>query len=400
MERRCDILIHYIRMCLYLLALGAVGAMGAGLYVDDGNGRTVLADHLDAEETADLARHMLEVLDLPAPPDDRPRRHHHDRGHGSAPTWLKGVYDTLDDYGKIQTEELDDDQRATVNAADTIITFVTRDRPDGHPNHGANKKLYFDLSGVPLDHSILGAELRVYRHSWAPEPLALHVYMVTDNHGGEREVAQRILDKPGWAAVNITSPVLSWLLIPETNLGLRLSVTSIGYRHEQHFHEVGISGSHDEEDNRPFLVGFFGLPATYSKKKSRRTRSISLPTTPRRTYRSTLEHGIPDSLCQMKQLYVSFSDLGWEEWVIAPEGYDANYCEGRCEFPLQADMNATNHAIVQTLVKVIDGPEAGLPSACCAPTDLATIPVLYYAYNNKVVLKKYPKMIVKSCGCL
>jgi len=319
--------------------------------------------------------------------------------------WLKSVYDTLDDYGKIHAADLNEDQRATVNAADTIITFVTRDPPDGRPDHGANKQLYFDLSGVPLDHSILGAELRVYRHSWSPEPLALHVYMVTDDHGGEREVAKRILDEPGWGAVNITSAVLSWLLFPETNLGLRLSATSIGYRHEQHFHEVGISGSHDEEDNRPFLVGFFGLPPSYSKKKSRRIRSISLPSTPRRTYRSTFEHGTPDSLCQMKQLYVSFSDLGWEEWVIAPEGYDANYCEGRCEFPLQADMNATNHAIVQTLVKVIDGPEAGLPgiglpSACCAPTDLATIPVLYYAYNNKVVLKKYPKMIVKSCGCL
>lgn len=84
-------------------------------------------------------------------------------------------------------------------------------------------------------------------------------------------------------------------------------------------------------------------------------------------------------------------------------GYDANYCEGRCEFPLQADMNATNHALVQTLVKVIDGvteEQEVPPSACCAPIDLATIPVLYYSYENNIVLKKYPKMIVKSCGCL
>lgn len=39
-----------------------------------------------------------------------------------------------------------------------------------------------------------------------------------------------------------------------------------------------------------------------------------------------------------------------KDWIIAPEGYAANYCDGECSFPLNAHMNATNHAIVQTLV--------------------------------------------------
>ncbi|KAI6074881.1 Bone morphogenetic protein 6 [Aix galericulata] len=37
------------------------------------------------------------------------------------------------------------------------------------------------------------------------------------------------------------------------------------------------------------------------------------------------------------------------DWIIAPKGYAANYCDGECSFPLNAHMNATNHAIVQTL---------------------------------------------------
>ena len=39
-----------------------------------------------------------------------------------------------------------------------------------------------------------------------------------------------------------------------------------------------------------------------------------------------------------------------QDWVIAPQGYSAYYCEGECSFPLDSCMNATNHAILQSLV--------------------------------------------------
>lgn len=60
-------------------------------------------------------------------------------------------------------------------------------------------------------------------------------------------------------------------------------------------------------------------------------------------------------------------------------------------------MNATNHAIVQTLVNLINPEQAPKPS--CAPTKLGTIAVLYYLEDNNVILRKYRNMIVKSCGC-
>lgn len=44
--------------------------------------------------------------------------------------------------------------------------------------------------------------------------------------------------------------------------------------------------------------------------------------------------------------------LFFKDWIIAPEGYAAFYCDGECSFPLNAHMNATNHAIVQTLVSI------------------------------------------------
>ena len=101
--------------------------------------------------------------------------------------------------------------------------------------------------------------------------------------------------------------------------------------------------------------------------------------------------------CQKRVLRVSFRDLNWQDWIIAPDGYEAFYCHGECSFPLNSHMNATNHAIVQTLVHLMK-PE-DVPKPCCAPTKLSGISVLYFDESSNVILKKYRSMVVKSCGC-
>lgn len=78
--------------------------------------------------------------------------------------------------------------------------------------------------------------------------------------------------------------------------------------------------------------------------------------------------------CQKRVLRVSFKDLEWQDWIIAPDGYEAYYCHGECSFPLNSHMNATNHAIVQTLVNLMS---PDVPKPCCAPTKLSGISVLY-----------------------
>lgn len=111
------------------MVTGALCQASIGVWMDDGNGRTVLADHLDSEEAAELARDILDVLDLPAPPHTRGRHHHHPRpvhAHGSAPTWLKSIYEVLDEHGHATSDHMDATHRETVTAADTIITFVSR----------------------------------------------------------------------------------------------------------------------------------------------------------------------------------------------------------------------------------------------------------------------------------
>ena len=41
-----------------------------------------------------------------------------------------------------------------------------------------------------------------------------------------------------------------------------------------------------------------------------------------------------DGTCRKKQLRVNFADIGWGEWIIAPDFFDAFYCDGSCSFPM------------------------------------------------------------------
>lgn len=103
------------------------------------------------------------------------------------------------------------------------------------------------------------------------------------------------------------------------------------------------------------------------------------------------------SMCKARRLYIDFKDVGWQDWIIAPQGYMANYCHGECPFPLSESLNSTNHAILQTLVHSLDPQDT--PQPCCVPVRLSPISMLYYDNNDNVVLRHYQDMVVDECGC-
>uniref|UniRef100_A0A3P8RS48 Growth differentiation factor 3 n=1 Tax=Amphiprion percula TaxID=161767 RepID=A0A3P8RS48_AMPPE len=105
----------------------------------------------------------------------------------------------------------------------------------------------------------------------------------------------------------------------------------------------------------------------------------------------------PSSVCRARRLYMDFRDVGWQDWIIAPQGYMANYCHGECPFPLSESLNGTNHAILQTLVHSLD--PVGTPQPCCVPIRLSPVSMLYYDNNDNVVLRHYQDMVVDECGC-
>ncbi|PIK56113.1 afuni [Apostichopus japonicus] len=101
--------------------------------------------------------------------------------------------------------------------------------------------------------------------------------------------------------------------------------------------------------------------------------------------------------CQRHSLYVGFREVGWDDWIIAPTGYQAYYCAGECIFPIGEQQNGTNHAVIQTLVSRLD--YESVPDVCCAPVRLSPISLLFFDDDENVVLRRYDDMIVESCGC-
>ncbi|XP_069474983.1 bone morphogenetic protein 10 [Ambystoma mexicanum] len=101
--------------------------------------------------------------------------------------------------------------------------------------------------------------------------------------------------------------------------------------------------------------------------------------------------------CKKAPLYIDFKDIGWDSWIIAPPGYEAYECRGVCSYPLTEHVTPTKHAIVQTLVHLKNPHKAS--KACCVPTKLDPISILYLDAGVVTYKFKYEGMVVAECGC-
>ncbi|CAL8321756.1 unnamed protein product [Lota lota] len=101
--------------------------------------------------------------------------------------------------------------------------------------------------------------------------------------------------------------------------------------------------------------------------------------------------------CKRAPLYVDFKDIGWDQWVIQPLGYEAYECNGVCSMPMTSEVSPTKHAMVQTLLSLRRPQRAS--RACCVPTKLDSIPLLYYDNSVVTLNPKYEGMVVAECGC-
>lgn len=389
---------------------------------------------LRTHEKREMQKEILSILGLP----HRPRPHLL-QSHGkynSAPLFMLDLYNTISSEEKSQVEGILDryhhqsmsttqsppplatyQETAFLNDADMVMSFVNLVEYDRElsPQRRHHKEFKFNLSQIPEGEAVTAAEFRLYKEcvsrAFRNDTFLLKVYQVVKEHP-DREADLFLLEsrrlwaaEEGWLEFDITATSNLWVMSPVHNLGLQVSVeTSSGQSISSK--EAGLVGRDGALEKQPFMVAFFKVSEVHirtarSTGGKRRQQNRNRSTQPQEGSRGLgpADYNSSDqkTACRRHELYVSFRELGWQDWIIAPEGYAANYCDGECSFPLNAHMNATNHAIVQTLVHLMN-PE-NVPKPCCAPTKLHAISVLYFDDNSNVILKKYKNMVVRACGC-
>ncbi|XP_036839316.1 bone morphogenetic protein 7 isoform X2 [Oncorhynchus mykiss] len=380
------------------------------------------------QERREMQREILSILGLP----HRPRPHIYTK-HNAAPMFMLNLYNAISTYGQqpagfsyykpVFTTQgppmVTPQDSSFLNDADMVMSFVNIAKLDQDVlSSQHNREFRFDLSRIPEGEAVSAAEFRIYKDYIGErsenETLHVSVYQVLQEPSDSDDYLF-LLDtrvvwaaEEGWLVFDITATSNQWVVNPDQNLGLQLALESMDGQ-SVNPRLVGLLEGSGPQDKQPFMVAFFKATEVRLRSvrsahghKGRNPNRSKKPKTPQDALKvaeaaaETLSTD-PKQGCKKHELYVSFRDLGWQDWIIAPEGYAAYYCQGECAFPLNSYMNATNHAIVQTLVHFIN-PET-VPKPCCAPTQLHGISVLYFDDSSNVILKKYRNMVVRTCGC-
>ncbi|XP_043940802.1 bone morphogenetic protein 2-like isoform X2 [Protopterus annectens] len=313
--------------------------------------------------------------------------------------------------------------------ANTIRGFHHIDGVEGTlvEHKGNFFSVLFNISSIPKNEELTAAELRLYkkgiRNHETPGLQQLKLYYVVGSPMSPRKT--RLLEtrlwsyhQPKWESFNVSTAATEWMKSRWSNMEFIIEVVHFNQSQSQTMsdlwtEQVRLRRSAPNDDSswsreRPLLVTYThdgqGQTLVSRTKRSkpfvfRQYRRVGGKKASSRTKRNGKHSKLKrksKSKCKRHPLFVDFKDVGWNQWIVAPSGYHAFFCHGECRFPLSDHMNSSSHAVVQTLVNSVN---SQVPRACCVPTELSPIAMLYLDQNDRVVLKNYQDMVVEACGC-
>ncbi|NXF38476.1 INHBC protein, partial [Nyctibius bracteatus] len=265
--------------------------------------------------------------------------------------------------------------------------------PHLHPGMGVQEYeiLSFAESGSSTSRSVR-LHFRFTRELAGTEILQATLYLFWAVSGpGTHPVTVRLL-QPDPAGLNMTVASETRLEVQRAGwatLDVGRSVQSlVGQGSQRLTVELEVA----EDSGSPLLAGHRGSHWPFVAAQARAR-------TPHRVQRRGIDCSGDSHMCCRKEFFVDFKEIGWEDWIIQPEGYHMNYCAGLCPLHMAGipGLAASFHTAVLNLIKA-NNADAAVDS-CCVPTQRRPLSLLYYDRDSNIVKTDIPDMIVDACGC-
>lgn len=137
-----------------------------------------------------------------------------------------------------------------------------------------------------------------------------------------------------------------------------------------------------EGDKAPFLLIHKYVPHSLSK-------------------RSAIDCTNETTTCCRQKYYVKFEDMGWKKWIIEPQGYEVNYCQGSCMGNLDLLTNHRARVLHAFCGKNPHKAREINKTECvsCTPTEYRSISIIYLDEQDIRIVSHLPDMSVTKCGC-
>ncbi|XP_067290750.1 inhibin subunit beta Aa [Pseudorasbora parva] len=285
--------------------------------------------------------------------------------------------------GSVQIEDEASSRPETEQAEQTeIITFAEAGEAPGFVNFLISKE-GGEMSVV--EQANVWIFLRLPKGNRTRANVAIRLLLQQGT--GEKLLAEKSVDtrRSGWHTFPVSASVQALLQRGGSTLSLRISCPLCADARATPI-LVTPGGGEREQSHRPFLMAVV-----------RQMDDLSL----RRRRKRGLECDGKVRVCCKRQFYVNFKDIGWNDWIIAPSGYHANYCEGDCPSHV-ASITGNSLSFHSTVINHYRmrgySPFTNIKS-CCVPTRLRAMSMLYYNEEQKIVKKDIQNMIVEECGC-